>query len=128
MWSITAMSLLLALASHASGQVEKPTTLDKLTSAIQEGDSGAIRALLANGVDLNTRDSSGTTALIESIEVNQPELAKELVVAGADPNFPDYTGSTALMDAAWNCRLEVAQYLLQHGARLDARDRVEKRH
>ena len=91
------------------------------------GDRRKLRALLADGVDPNSGDEDGTTALMAAAFAGQADAVRELLEAGADPNVQDVSGMTALMNCVMaNGELElgethpifreIAQLLLDCGA------------
>ncbi|MGE0815765.1 MAG: ankyrin repeat domain-containing protein [Vicinamibacterales bacterium] len=77
----------------------------RLYDAIDEGDSAAVAALLADGADPNSRSrglAGGRTErylfppLIFALRRNQPAIALQLIEAGADPGARDPRGGDAL--------------------------------
>jgi ankyrin repeat protein len=56
-----------------------------------------IKALLDSGLDINTRDRGGRTALHLAATLGQAELARYLLSRGADSNATDNLGRTPLM-------------------------------
>ena len=111
-------------------------------------DAVEVAELLINrGADLDAKDSDGATPLMHArswgdrefarllIEhgaevtlsyaavANDRELAQELIERGADPNEKDGTsGTRPLHHAAESGALEVAEFLIDHGAGIDAQD------
>jgi ankyrin repeat protein len=97
-----------------------------------------MRALLAAGADHRITTDDGTTALMaaagighRSYQPRQPRAGRSqsaekavaaLVEAGADVNAKNEADYTALHAAAFRGWNEVVQYLVEHGAALDARD------
>lgn len=55
-----------------------------------------VRRYLEQGVDINTKDSRGETALMDAIKRGEYELATELINNGADINVKNNNGSDAL--------------------------------
>ena len=47
-------------------RTQSQISADKLVSAIRAGDLQSAHSILHNGIDLNSRDSKGETALIQS--------------------------------------------------------------
>jgi ankyrin repeat protein len=103
--------------------------------AAQADDVAAMRLLIAHGADPKTASSDGTTALAVAAGVGwagnfsttAPNafvpatryLAEEI---GLDVNVANSAGYTALMGAAWRGDNELVTYLVEKGARLDARN------
>jgi ankyrin repeat protein len=93
-----------------------------------------LRALVSSGADPHLTVRDGTTPLMAAVgmvqndarlaaEASALEVVKVLVEIGADVNALGRTGQTALHGAArsgWN---SVVQFLVDHGARLDIKDR-----
>jgi hypothetical protein len=87
-----------------------------LIDAVVRGGAGAVRALLAEGVEVDAADSSGRTALLWAAYANRPQLAVILIEAGADVDHQDSFGDTALHVAANAGFDEVVEFLLGAGA------------
>ncbi len=82
----------------------------RLLTAAGGGDGDGVRAALAAGADLETRDANGRTPLLLAAANDHVEVAKTLVAAGADPDALDdrhdtpwlvtgVTGSVAMLEA-----------------------------
>jgi ankyrin repeat protein len=80
---------------------------------------------LENGADANTRNFSGTSPLLLTLDENKSSFAKTLLLHGANPNdvFQDGTGRTALMKACKEGIEDAVEALLDHGADPLAQDR-----
>ncbi|MEU3843022.1 ankyrin repeat domain-containing protein [Streptomyces sp. NPDC028635] len=79
-----------------------------LLAAAERGDADAVRAALARGAHLETRDEAGRTPLLRAALADRVEAARVLVAAGADVDAQDdrhdspwlvtgVTGSVAMM-------------------------------
>ena len=91
--------------------------------AVKTGNHDALKAHVANGVDLNTQDpQSGLTALSWAIYVGKVGIAEQLINAGADVNRKNRDGDTPLHGAAFMGRFEIARMLLRNGADAKARN------
>jgi len=66
-----------------------------LTRAVSDGDSEAVRALLAEGADANRTTSGGQTPLILAIVFRHIHILRLLLEAGADPQVRDGLGLNA---------------------------------
>src|SRR5207244_10205493 len=103
--------------------------------ASQSGDVTLMRLLLARGADPKISTTLGVTALaaaagigwVEGITYEWStketvEAVKLLLELGLDPNAQADTGRVALHGAAHKGSTEVAQILVDHGAKLNIRD------
>ncbi|XP_050757244.1 2-5A-dependent ribonuclease [Gymnogyps californianus] len=78
------------------------------------------RFLLDCGVDVNSKDECGKTALILAVEMRSPELVKALLEKGAiDIDDADEQGNTALMVAVEKNDYNIAKLLCEKGASTD---------
>lgn len=100
-----------------------PNAMDgsRITPLMWAGRAGGvdtIRALIAGGAKLDTRDQAvnGWTALVHAIHKGQDDAAVELLDAGADPNIRCDGGSTALMFASAYGNTRIVRVLLDRGA------------
>lgn len=67
-----------------------------LTQAVTTGEVGAVKAVLANGADVNERTGGGQTPLILATIFNHTHLITLLLDAGADPQLRDNLGLNAI--------------------------------
>ncbi|HLY18888.1 MAG TPA: ankyrin repeat domain-containing protein [Bryobacteraceae bacterium] len=95
-----------------------------LISGAAAGDTGGMRKLLAQGVDVNRKNERGLTALIAAVRAGSVPAVRMLLEHGADPNLPGgVNGWTPLMHAVHKNRIITAQALLDGGAQVDSRGR-----
>src|SRR5579862_3407998 len=85
-----------------------------LLVSVRNGDHAQVRKLIETGMDVNSADKDGTTALMHSVIESDVEMMKLLIGKGANVNAANASGSTALMYAVTN--LAKAQLLLDAGA------------
>ncbi len=71
-------------------------SLTKLKKAIYKKDIRTVRSLLKQGVNVNSRNSSGWTPLHYAVAAGSPEIVKILLEKGADTSIKNGTGRTAL--------------------------------
>ena len=103
--------------------------------AAQSADITVMKLLLAHGADPKIATANGDTALMvaagigwvegvtfEWSEADNLEAVKMCLDLGIDPSIADADGRTALHGAAHKGRNDVVQLLVDHGAKLDARD------
>src|SRR5262245_27221437 len=104
--------------------------------AAQSGDLELLKLLMANGADAMAKTDHDDTALTAAAGMgwvdgvtyeHSPkanlETIKFLLDLGLDPNAANGDGRTSLMVAAAKGRTEVIQMLVDHGAKLDTRDK-----
>lgn len=98
-----------------------------LMIAADTNDLATAKRLIDNGVDVNTKNSEGQTALMlltksDGFIETTEKLLDLLLAAGAQINDRDKEGVTPLMFATrWNT-LRMVQYLVAQGADVNARD------
>src|SRR5688572_24194542 len=130
-------ALVLALAATAAAQGRgggpapaaaraevppAPTTDSRLAVAASRRDAPAVRALLAQKVDVNAPDGQGTPALHWAVRVDDVDLAKLLIGAGADAKVANRYAVTPLSLAASAGNPAMLRVLLDAGADPNAID------
>ena len=118
------MQLLLSLvALMAFAQAPAPTKSDQLQEAARKGDAAAVKKLLDEGVDVNTKFRYGTTALFYACDHGHVEVVKVLLDKGADLTLKDtFYGFTPLMLAVSPAQkrkpehTEIAKLLIAKGS------------
>ncbi|NWV13140.1 RN5A ribonuclease, partial [Ptilonorhynchus violaceus] len=79
-----------------------------------------VRFLLEHGVDVQSKDECGKTALILAVEMESPELVTALLEKEEiDIDDADEEGNTALMVAVKKSDYDIAKLLCEKGARTD---------
>jgi ankyrin repeat protein len=104
--------------------------------AAQSSDVTVMKLLLQQGANPKIATANGDTALMvaagigwvdgvtfEWSEAENLEAVKMCLDLGIDPNIADADGRTALHGAAHKGRNDVIHVLVEHGAKLDARDK-----
>jgi ankyrin repeat protein len=94
----------------------------RLAEAAMKRDSAAIRALVAQGVDVNEPGRDGTPALHWIVRVDDLETARFLTREGADVTRADRYGITPLHLASANGNAAMIEFLLASGADANASD------
>jgi len=123
--------------AHTPGEPSLGEGTTPLMRAAKNGDTAAIRVLMAHGADASLRQKNGTTALMLASGVGrgtgvfakdyatEAELLSSvrfLVESGVDVNAINEAGQTALHIAA-QASDGIVKYLAEHGAKLDAKDK-----
>jgi ankyrin repeat protein len=92
--------------------------------ASYKGNREFVKALLANGAEVNAKDNYGYTALMAAAASRRghPEVVEALLAKGAEVNVKNEDGRTALMSASSAGKAEVVQLLLAKGADVNAKD------
>ena len=118
------MALLTTLvAVIALMQTPAASKADELQDAARKGDASAVRKLLDDGVDVNTKFRYGTTALFFACDHGHVDVVKVLLEKGADLTVKDsFYGFTPLMLAVSPAQkrrpehTEIAKLLIAKGA------------
>jgi ankyrin repeat protein len=92
----------------------------RLIDAIRARDAGRVRVLLAERVDVNTRQGDGATALHWAAHLDDLALIDTLIRAGARPDVADDTGTTPIYLACVNKNGEAVSRLLAAGGNPNA--------
>ena len=121
--AMSAVLLLLAPALAAAQATPPETKAEELSAAARRGDAAAVKKLLDEGVDPNTKFRYGVTALTYACDHGHLEVVKVLVERGADLNVKDtFYGSTPLGLAITPAQkkrpehTEIAKLLIAKGA------------
>lgn len=99
-------------------QDRSDTPAAALWLAAYNGDSAGVERLIAEGVDVNVWDKYGRSALTFACAGGHLPIVRRLVSAGAwvEPFSEDSVFMTPLMRAAEGGHVEIAEFLLDHGA------------
>jgi Carboxypeptidase regulatory-like domain/Ankyrin repeats (3 copies) len=98
---------------------DQASGLTALECAVRNGNREMVQALLRAGADVNARDESKQTVLMQLGEETTSEILWDLINAGAKVNLKSEAGFTALMGLAMTNNSCVLNALLQVGARVD---------
>lgn len=84
-------SLLLGLAlAQIPPSPAEVSGYEELFAAVAGGDVGRVEQMVAQGVDIEDRDTRGRTPLLVAAHLSHDEIAWALLAAGADPNAMDH--------------------------------------
>src|SRR5262249_12985562 len=112
--TLVALSLHLAVAGE-------------LDDAVMAGDQAQVRVLLAKGAKVNDEMDINGSPLHLAAAYGVPGIAGDLIAAGANIEAEgDPAGAHPLHVAADSGNTEVVLLLLDHGAKVDARDRQQR--
>ncbi len=117
-------SLLLFAVACVAADINAPEAdgTTPLHWAVRADDLAKVNKLLAAGADAKAANRYGVTALYLACQNANPAIIERLLKAGADPNSVSTEGETALMTVARTGVVEAAKVLLDHGAKVDARE------
>ena len=80
----------------------------------KSGNIAEVERAITEGANVNSRDNTGTTALMYLVLNGYTDIAELLMRYGADVNARELRGLTALMLASWKGHAETAELLLKH--------------
>ena len=94
--------------------------MSALMKAVEHNDLAKVKALIAQGVDVDALEPSGDAPLVMAAYLGHSDIVKALLEAGADVRAVDPgMRATALHAAAYAGRTEAARLLIQHGIDID---------
>lgn len=96
---------------------------NKLIAAVEREDLEQVRALLAQGVEVDGQDAGGRTPLFIAVQKNHLPMARLLLEAGASPNVRDVTMLTPWLCAGANGFHEILKLMLGYGPDIGAVNR-----
>jgi ankyrin repeat protein len=110
-------ALALLMGTQAAAQSDDL----RIVEAMRKQDLATARALIAEGVGVNTQDASSATALHWAAHWGELEAVQWLLDAGADPNISNRFGVSPLHEAAIVANSDMLAALLDAGADPNAR-------
>ncbi len=85
-------------------------------NAAEKGDTTAVLSFLKKGVDINSKDAKGRTAVMAATHGNHPETVKALIQEGADINIRDNRSDNPFLYAGAEGLLEILKLTIDAGA------------
>lgn len=95
---------------------------EEILNAAKADDAKRITMLVRQGVDVNTRDSSGKTALIYAARSGKEKTVRTLIDLGSNVKIRDNNGKTALIHAAENGHDSTTKVLIRANSDLNTKD------
>ena len=109
------------VSGHISTPSEKIDHVAIIESA-KSGDTEEVECLVKSGVDPNSQDDNGITALMVAAFYGHTGTVKFLIDAKANLNLQDKAGYTALMLTSISGFVDITTILINGGADLDLQD------
>jgi hypothetical protein len=104
-------------ASLSAGLARPIDSPSALRQAAALGDLPRLRALLAEQPEIDSRDSTGRSALMLAVIYGHTDAVDLLLASGADANAADANGTTPLQAALARNRTDIIEPLRRAGAR-----------
>lgn len=114
---IEAAAILLLFVTGSFGADTKDETVQTILAAARERSTDRLQRLIDQGIDINTQNQNGQTALVVAASLGERNVVLFLLKKGAlvDTAMKRY-GWTALMEASFNGRSDMARLLLDNRA------------
>ena len=119
-WSLRRLVVLPLAMVAALATTAASAAVPLIVSAAQARDAGQVRALLAEGVDVNSAGDDGTTALHWAVHNDDAALVAALIKARANVRVVNDFGATPMSEAAVTGNVAVIADLLKAGADPDS--------
>ena len=98
-------------------------TQEAFLNEVRSGNKEHMELFIKAGMDINSRDKDGSTALMIVSEKGDLEMAQLLIQNGADVDAKNIDGYTALMYVAYKGNLQIAELLIKNRADINVRDK-----
>ena len=113
----TFLTFALVLAGCSRQSATTNTQVNALFRATREGNTDMVRSLTSSpGVDVNAKDETGSTPLLEAARFGHEDICRILIASGANLKSKDRDGKTALQLAIQGDHEDVVRVLKQAGA------------
>ncbi len=103
-------------------QKDIPYSIDSFLQQAAKGDKETVQLFIKAGMDVNSGDDRGHTALIAASITGRTEMVRFLIEKGADVNAKENNGVTALMIASGKGWTELVKLLLEKGVDVNAKE------
>jgi ankyrin repeat protein len=107
-------------------QFNIPWREDKFLSLVLAGEADLVKLFLIAGMNPETADRNGITALMWGAGKGHSEIVHVLLEHGAKVNAQTSKGKTPLMSAAYYGKIETLKILLDYGAERNLKDSGDK--
>jgi ankyrin repeat protein len=122
MLALISFSAVAEVAGSGWQVADAPSPNQQLLLAAKEGDTAAVRQLLKQGADIETKDHGGSTPLALAAEFGHGDTANLLLQQGADAVAGHMNGADALIEAAQMGNTKKVELLLERGEDLKAKN------
>ena len=120
--AVASALLLASVATQAQAPAQADSKAEALSNAVRKGDAAAVKKLLDEGVDVNTKYRYNRTPISFAADRGHVEVVKVLLARGADVNVKDtFYGGTPFLRAVNPAmertpqHTEVVRLMLEHG-------------
>ena len=103
--------------------LHKENSYSILQNAALNNNKEGVELLIANGADINAKNSNGDTPLSNAINSSNKEIVELLIIKGADTSVKDNNGDSLLHKAIINqVSLEIIELLIATGADMNTKN------
>ncbi|MBR5888212.1 MAG: ankyrin repeat domain-containing protein [Akkermansia sp.] len=119
------ISMLLIIPGALTPAIAAPTThtqaitTEDIKQILTKGSAEALKKLITNGIDPNTRVDNEIPLLVMAAYTKRLEMVYTLLESGANPNAAQAPGITALSVAAATNNTHMLDLLIKHGANIN---------
>lgn len=106
----------IQISNDADNQEETGTLEESFFLAAEQGNSKKINTLLEHGVNINSKDKQGRTAIMIATYANYPEIVKTLIEKGADIDIQDNIKNNPFLYAGAEGYLDILKLTIKAGA------------
>jgi len=110
MLAVALVALVVFLAASDAGGRDDDADL---VGASARGDLESVRQLIGRGVDVDSRDAQGRTAVTAAVYADDLELVQALIEAGADVDIQDDMRANALLATGETGNVEILRAVLR---------------